>query len=204
MWVSGRDRTTVTRVLMPIAVLFALLSMCAARPITLVPTGQQSIGNLKIDAVAGWNTLNFESKGGPPTAVWTCDGSLLDRLMIYGGVGDDRPLSNERDKVGLPRFRVSMPQSDLVTFIETNLAAMFGDDPAVVASSNVRAQDFGGHPGILFELDITPVELAHYKGTAGAFVAEQKLYLIMYIGADPYYYDARLAAAQQMIVSARL
>jgi hypothetical protein len=181
-----------------------VLTTCAAKPITLLPVGEQTVGALRIDVTAGWNTLNADSKGGPSLAIWTCDGALLDRLVIYAGVGDGRTLSVERSKVQLPHFRASMPQNELVAFVEDNLKTMFGDEPAAVVSSNVQVQDFGSNAGILFEVDIAPVELAHYRGTVGAFVAEQKLYLMMYLGAHPHYYDAHLAAAKEMILSARL
>jgi hypothetical protein len=197
--VSIARRTVTSLLLFSVA-----LTAYAVKPITLVPVGRQMVGSLSIDVTPGWNTLNADPKGGPTLAVWTCDGSLLDRLMIYSGVGDDRPLSTDRTHVPLPHFRASMPQSDLVTFVEKNLATMFGDDPATVTSRDVRPQAFGDNAGILFEVEITPVELAHYKGIIGAFVADRKLYLMMYIGADPYYYDAHLAAARDMIVSARL
>ena len=204
MTTSRIDLQVAVRVVTPLVLLFTVLTTYAAKPITLVPVGQQTVGSLKIDVAAGWNTLNAESKGGPAIAIWTCDGPLLDRLMIYAGIGDDHALSIERSKVQLPHFEASMPQNELVTFVEENLKTMFGDDPAAVVSSNVQAQNFGDNAGILFEVDVTPVKLAHYKGTIGAFVAEKKLYLMMYLGADPHYYDMRLAAAKQMIVSARL
>lgn len=204
MRVLPRDLPIAWRTLTSLFLLSVALTAYAVKPITLVPVGQQMVGALKIDVTPGWNTMNADPKGGPTLAVWTCDGSLLDRLMIFSGVGDDRALSVERSEVQRPHFKASMQQSDLVTFVEKNLESMFGDDPAVITSSNVRPQAFGDNAGILFEVDITPVELAHYKGTIGAFVADRKLYLMMYIGADPYYYDAHLGAARDMIVSARL
>jgi hypothetical protein len=188
------------------AVIPVLLMACATTELfTLLPVGVTSVGDLNIDVTPGWNEFRSDPKAEPPRATWTSDGLLLDRVVIYAGVADDQTLVKEQDKsAALPRFHADMTPNELVALIESYLVKMFGEGQALVGSSNLRPQRYGADAGILFDVAITPAEIAYYKGTIGAFVANQKLYLIMYIGADPYYYDKHRAVAEQMIASARL
>ena len=43
-----------------------------------------------------------------------------------------------------------------------------------------------------------------YKGTVGAFIANESLYLMYFLGAVPYYYDKHIDEAAAIIASARL
>lgn len=188
----------------PFVLLFVLLTTCAAKPYTLAPEGETSVGRLKIDLVSGWNRGQADPRALFPTAVWTCDGPLLDRLVVYGGVDDNEPFVNDRKGVKRPRFRSGMSSEEWVNVVVATLAALFGDEPAEVTTGNLRPHNFGSNAGILFDVAIAPADVAYYKGTIGGFVVDGKLYLVMYLGADPYYYAKHRAAAEQMIASARL
>jgi len=187
------------------AILLLCVAGCASNPFTLQPPGETSVGALKIDVSGSWNLLATDAKALPPKAIWTRDGLNLDRMLIYADVADGQTLFKERDKgAALPKFQADMLPNELVAFTESYLSKMFGEGQAIVESSNLRPQRYGQINGIGFDVAIAPAETAYYKGTVGAFVADQKLYLMIYIGADPYYYDKHRAAAQQMIASAHL
>jgi hypothetical protein len=187
-----------------LAFLLMVSTVCTARPFELLPAGETAVGDLKIDVAPGWNAGTADPKLLFPAAIWTRDGPLLDRIVVYAGIGDNQPIMNDRKSVKLPRFHKGMASHEWMSVIVSTLTSMFGDDPARVETTNVRPYEFGGHAGILFEVEVTPVEIAYYKGMVAGFVVDQKLYLVMYFGADPYYYDKHLEAAQQMIASARL
>ena len=44
----------------------------------------------------------------------------------------------------------------------------------------------------------------HVRGGVGAFVADEKLYLIVYLGAQPYYFDKHRDEALAVIRGARV
>lgn len=178
--------------------------MCAATPYSILPAGEAVVGDLKIDVAEGWNTGKPNANALFPAAVWTRDGPFLDRVVVYAGVSDNQRLMNDRKSAALPRFRAEMTSDEWMAVIVATLATVFGDEPALVETSNVRPQSYGRHSGIVFEVAVTPVEIAYYRSTIGGFVANEKLYLIMYIAADPYYYDKHREAALRMIASARL
>ena len=137
--------------------------------------------------------------------MWTQDGPKLDRILIYAGVANGETLMKSSGKgAALPTFHVGMLPNELVAFTEAYLGKMFGEGQALVESSNLRPQQYGASSGILFNVSIAPAEVAYYRGTIGAFIANERLYLMMYIAADPYYYEKHQARAEQIIASARL
>jgi hypothetical protein len=97
-----------------------------------------------------------------------------------------------------------MLPNELVAFTESYLGKLFGEGEAVVTTANVRPHRFGASPGVLFDAAVQVAEGADRKGVIGAFIANQKLYLVMYLAADPYYFELNRDAAEQVIRSARL
>jgi hypothetical protein len=181
------------------------ISGCVSNPYTLLPAGPTQVGTLTLDVSGSWNALTVDTSGGPPRASWTHDGPLLDRLLIFADVGDGETLFKERKKSeALPRFDAKMLPNELVSFTEAYLGKMFGEGQALVESGNLRPQAYGGNKGIRFEVTISPSEMAYYKSTVGAFIAGEKLYLMLYIAAEPYYYEKFLAAALDTMATARL
>lgn len=67
----------------------------------------------------------------------------------------------------------------------------------------MRPRSFGDVLGFVFDIVITPEVDAAYKGSVAAFVANRKLYVVMYLGADPYYYEKYRAIADATLASAR-
>src|SRR5262245_31311579 len=187
------------------AVFVLFLGGCVSNPYTLLPAGPTSVGALRIDAEGDWNQLKQAADATTPTAVWTLDGPMLDRIVVFGGVANgDTLVKEDKKSEALPHFHDSMLPNELVKFIESYLLKMFGEGQALVESNNIRPQRYGSDAGVAFEVTITPAELATYKGSVGAFIAKQKLYVIMYIAAEPYYYGKYRAVAERMIGSAKL
>ena len=62
----------------------------------------------------------------------------------------------------------------------------------------------GENRGFMFDISAVVTESPMYKGVVGAFIANDELYIMWYIGADPYYYDKHLSDADAIIKSATL
>ena len=73
-----------------------------------------------------------------------------------------------------------------------------------MSTSNLRPHRFGEHRGVLFNVSATVSESPEYKGTVGAFIVDDHLYIMWYVAADPYYYEKHRTQAEAIIQSARV
>lgn len=184
----------------------AILTGCATA-FTLVTPGIVAVQDLNVQAGSGWNSAPpFASQYARSESVsWTKDGLLLDRLVIIPGVPDGEPLLISRDKTtAMPVFRADMLPNEIEELVESTIVKFFGEGQAVVNTENLRPHRFGENRGVLFDLTATVTESPEYKGLVGAFIAEEKLYVVYFLGATPHYYDKHIAAAEAVIKSATI
>jgi len=187
-------------------VIVAAVSGCAA-PFALVAPGSVVVQDLNVQAGAGWNKAprarTASARKGAET--WTKDGMLLDRLVIIPGVPDGEPLLVSRTKsAALPVFRADMLPNEIEELIESTILKLFGEGQAVVSTENLRPHRYGANAGVMFGLSATVTESPEYRGTVGAFIANENLYVMYFLGAVPYYYDKHIAEAEAIIGSASL
>jgi len=135
----------------------------------------------------------------------TRDGLLLDRMVFIPAVPDGEPLVISRAKdVAMPVFHKDMLPNEIEELLESTIVKYFGEGQAAVSTSNLRPHRFGERSGIMFDISAVVTESPMYKGVVGAFIASDELYIMWYIGADPYYYDKHLSDAEAVIKSATL
>ncbi len=185
---------------------FLLLSACVTG-YTLVEPGPHSIDKLTVNAGSGWNLVPAYAASGERknTQRWTRDGLLLDRLVFIPAVPDGEPLATSRAKdAALPVFHKDMLPNEIEELVESTIVKSFGEGQAAVSTSNLRPHRFGENSGFMFDVSAVVTESPMYKGVVGAFIANDELYIMWYIGADPYYYDKHLADAEGIIRSATL
>jgi len=167
-----------------------LLHGCAAY--TLVEPGTVEMGELQLRPESAWSRASsaavpFARSG---TTVWTQDGLMLNRLMIIPAVADGEPIFKDRKgQMALPKFRASMLPNELEELTASSLGKMFGEGNAVVQTANLRPHRYGEDRGILLDVEAAVSDGPDYKGLAGAFVAENQLYVMVYLAAIPYYYE---------------
>lgn len=189
-----------------ISILTLLGTLAACVPsYTLVQPGPNSAEDLQVNAGAGWNLSppTYVARAGAQT--WTQDGVLLNRLVLIPAVADGETLIVDRSKAGaLPTFRKDMLPNEIEELVESTLVKFFGEGNAVVSTSNLRPQAYGDQRGVMFDIDAQLTDSPDYRGTIGAFIANEQLYTIWYIAADPYYYGKHSDAADAIIKSAVL
>lgn len=186
--------------------LLATLAGCVTG-YTLVQPGPNSAGQLQVIAGGGWNlappTLMAGARKGSQT--WTQDGLALNRLVLIPGVADGETLLVDRtDTAALPPFRKDMLPNEIEELVESTLVKYFGEGNATVSTANLRPQTYGDQRGMMFDISAQVSDSPDYRGTIGAFVADEKLYTVWYLAADPYYYDRHSAAAEAIIKSAKM
>lgn len=184
----------------------AVLAGCIA-PFSLVTPGVVAVQDLKVQAGSGWNSVppNYARFARKESVAWTKDGLLLDRFVIIPGVPDGEPLLVSREQTAaMPVFRADMLPNEIEELVESTIVKFFGEGQAVVNTENLRPYRFGNESGVMFDLTATVTESPEYKGLVGAFIANQKLYVMYFLGATPYYYDKYAAEAEAIIKSATI
>ena len=174
---------------------------------TLVTAGVNSVDTLQVTAGGGWNQAPSMPYSGDRknTVKWTQDGLQLNQLVFVPEVADGESIIVSRQKdAALPVFRKDMLPNELEELAQSTFVKMFGEGNAVVKTSNLRPHRYGDDRGVMFDIDATVSDNPDYKGIVGAFVANEKLYFMYYLAADPYYYEKHRVQAENIIKSATL
>lgn len=195
------------RVFLCVLIIFFATFGAGAVPFDKVGPGELDYAGLIIKAGQAWNqapekvvkSARIESR------VWTQNGILLDRIMIIPAVPNGKPIFLPTSKSqALPLFYAGMLPNEIEELVESSIVKLFGEGDAVVETSMLRPQRFGQNKGFLFNLEAKVSDGLDYKGVAGAMVVDEKLYLMIFLGAEPYYYDRYLDEAVEIIKSARV
>lgn len=186
---------------------FIMLQHGCATGYTLVTPGTVAIGDMSVSSSTIYNlapsmALPEQRKG---AQVWTRDGLLLDSLTFVPAVPDGEALLVTRQKdAALPVFRKSMLPNEVEELVESTIAKDFGEGNAAVSTANLRPHRFGDDRGILFDVSAKVSDSPEYRGLVGAFIADDKLYAMWYLAADPHYFKKHQEAAESIIKSARI
>ncbi len=81
---------------------------------------------------------------------------------------------------------------------------LFGEDEVALSTMNPRPHRFGDIQGFMFDFSAILADGPDYSGMAGAFVANEMLYLILYIAAEPHYFGKHQEEAATIIKAAHL
>ncbi len=186
-----------------LAVLIMLIGGCASY--SAIGPGAMDYSGLKIATSQAWNLAPPGPAMRSGSKVWTQDGILLDRILFIPEVASGeslfKPLSSEQ---ALPVFKDDMLPNEIEELTESSVVKLFGEDGVVVEATNLRPHRFGDQSGFLFDLAVTLSDGPGYKGVVGAFVFTEKLFLMLYLGAEPYYYEKHLDEALVVIKGAHV
>ncbi len=182
-----------------------LVSGCTA--FSAVKPGTVQVGALHVDPSLTWNAAPNLGGGytNRATQVWTQDGLLLNRIIIVPGVAEGEPIFRQTHKSqAFPVFEADMLANEIEELVESSIVKSFGEGDVSVQTKNLRPNRFGANRGFMFDMEVAVSDGPDYRGLTGAFIHEKQLYLLMYFGAEPYYYEKRLDEAEALIKSARI
>lgn len=189
------------------SIILSLSTVACMPAYVAVAPGNINYDGLIIKTDQAWNlapTISTPSarKG---SKVWTQDGILLDRIMIIPAVPDGESLfiTTSKDQA-LPAFKADMLPNEIEELTESSLVKLFKEGEVVVQTSNLRPHRFGEHNGLLFDMNVAVSDGPNYRGITGALVVDKKLYLIFFLGAEPYYYRKHIDEALVIIKGARV
>jgi len=187
--------------LLALGMLSACVSYSAVRP------GTVSFNGLQVDTSQAWNLApgSASPASRSDSRVWTQDGILLDRIIFIPGVPNGQPIFKQEsgDQV-LPAFGSDMMPNEIEELTETSIARLFPKGQISVETSNLRPHRYADNQGFLFDMDILLTDGPDYGGIAGGFVADNKLYLMVFLGAKPYYFEKHRDEVLAIIRGARI
>ena len=169
--------------------------------------GESDHGGLRVKTSQAWNQAPKEATPAARSGsiVWTQDGILLDRIMTIPGVPSGEPIFVADSKEqALPEFKADMLPNEIEELTESSIVKLFGEGDVAVETSNLRPHRYGENNGFLFDMTVAVSDGPKYKGVTGAFIVAERLYLILYLAAEPYYYEKHLDEAMVIIKGARV
>lgn len=181
--------------------LLLCLAACASTGYRTVLPGVNSLGQMQVTVDEGW--LQVPVREAPylrqTSRIYTRNGVDIDRLVLIPGVNDGETLF--RDAPGLPAFRADMRPADTREITEASLVTLTGLQGATIDTGNPRPSGFGSHSGEIFDVVARSKSGQNYRGVAATVVAEERLYVMVYLAADPDPYDEYIAEATSVVES---
>lgn len=183
------------------------LGGCVSTQFKALAPGTVKVGDMSVEvADASWNkaptTQTWPLHSG--SQLWTRDGLLLDYLLLIPGVADGRTLFKSRSKfLVFPTYKAGMLPNEIVELTESSVVKLYGTD-MMVTSSGLRPFALGEQKAVTFDLTLTSVEGVARRGRAVAFVQDQELYLMLYVGTTLHYFDKHWESALATMNTARL
>ncbi|MCO6441286.1 MAG: hypothetical protein J5I81_09400 [Nitrococcus mobilis] len=179
----------------------AVLTGCG-NPLMVKPGEHDEIGNAyRVDPQIEWSRQQDRK-----LQIWTVDGPLLEQLRLYAGIEDGdtllptpgRSISRQAWEQR-PKYHKGMRAHDVVELVAATLAQSGAID---VGAERLRPAEFGGRAGFRFDLRFESDIGVRYRGLAtGMITQDGRLHLILYMGAQPHYFDAYEAIIRRILSS---
>jgi hypothetical protein len=178
-----------------------VITACAASYKNAIP-GVDSLGKMQVNIDEGWQIAarSMTPYARSMSRTYTREGLPMDRVTLITGV-DDGDTIFKNSAAALPAFRSAMSSEQIEGLVQSSLQSLFAAGDATVSTTNRRPHGFSGMEGILFDVSMLVTDGADSRGVIGAFVYEERLYLILYVAQDPGYYKKHLAGAMAVIDS---
>ena len=180
-----------------------LIAGCATGYREVLP-GVQTYGSMRITAGDAWNSVpnGHTPMSRSDTRTWTKDGVLLDRITIFPGVKSGEAIFDSRNaSAALPSFAADMLPNEIEELVESSIMKLYGEGNASVSTSNLRPQQYGELGGFMFDIEAAVTESPDYHGMVGGFIDDDRLYLTIYLAAQPHYFDKYKEEADKIIKS---
>ena len=190
--------------------LFSLTLLGGCEGYSLIKPEQQNVdGALLVKPGMEWNklgSLNIEGK----IQVWTLDGTALNRLTFFEGVGDGEalfkprsgPFGTAKQEENPPVFRSSMNPFEVQELLQATVARNF--QTTIVECRNLKPVQFAGGPGFRFDTKFTARDEVDRIGAFVGTVRGGRLYALWFFGAGSYYFDRYLPEFNRLADSAQI
>lgn len=181
--------------LIPFLVVLALVAAGCGR-LQVTGTERVAIGRAyTVDPQIEWSAASQGNRD-----IWTVDGLTLQAIHFFKGVRKGWTLLGARRAQNdeWPTFDPGMTPHELLEFIVASLSR-FG--LANVDPYGLRPQPFGKAQGFRFDFDFLYPDGLEGRGLAAGAVIDDRLQLILYVGARQYYFPEYLDEVEAIIAS---
>jgi hypothetical protein len=164
----------------------------------------QEAGNARVFDLALDTELDWARLKAPRQEQWTIDGAPLNQLMVISKVRDGEHVflgaKERRSRPDGPWFRSGMRPDEVRDVV---LDGLRGGGWANVRGSGLRPANWGGVPGLRFDLALDNPGGLMYRGMATAAEREGRLTLLVWIAPAEHYYDRDAEAVSRLFDSLR-
>jgi hypothetical protein len=182
----------------PVAMLLVLLLLaaCATGPGgKFQPRGVTTAFDMTLESDLDWARVKSRR-----AELWTIDGLLLNRLMIFSKVAPGEHVfqraKERRSRPDGPWYRAGMRLDELQQLVVDGLV---DQDWVGVTPANLRPHDFGGVEGARFDLRMTHADGLVYEGTAAVAERDGHLTVLVWLAPKEHYHGRDIAAVNQML-----
>jgi hypothetical protein len=185
----------------------AIALLAACQSYALVEAKRVSIAEkFSIEPPTQWNSVEFLS-GSSGHQVWTLDGILLDRLMIYAGVrSGENPTKFADDsseaKAVRPLYRSGATPTEIAELVQATIDLLIVSTATEVR--NLRPTAFGGQNGFRFEMSFTSKARVAYEAIGIGTVKDDRLYLMVFFGTKSFHFGKSVADVEKVFASANI
>jgi hypothetical protein len=179
-----------------------LLSSCARY--TLVKGGEE----IKIGSeMASIPLKDWNKASGSGVDVWTLDGPILQQIIFVKGVQDGDYLIPIRGRPAFgvdddaPLFEKGMNFIEVVELFESTLSQMKAQKLDI---KDVRPYKTENTEGFRFEFDFITKEGLQKKGSAYGILKDERLFMVIYVGAKLYYFDKGKGDFEEVVRTLRI
>lgn len=190
-----------------ITLILSVLTVGCTPSYMVVSPGITDYNGLKIQTGQAWNLAPAQvtPSARENSKVWTQDGILLERIIIIPGVPSGESLFvTTADDQALPVFKSDMLPNEIEELTESSIIKLFREGQVAVETTNLRPHRFGDNNGLIFDVNVTVSDGPNYRGIVGALVVNEQLYVILFLGAEPYYFEKHIDEAMVIIKGARV
>lgn len=172
-----------------------LLAACAGAGGTLQPAGRVQVFDLQLETSLDWARIK-----GARQELWTVDGTPLNQLNIVSRVKPGEHVfqgskATKRRPDG-PWFRPGMRPDEIRDLVADGLALAGW---SAVEAQGLRPADFGGVPGLRFELSLANGRGLRYRGQAAAAERDGRLTLLVWLAPEEHYYPRDAGAVSRTL-----
>ena len=133
---------------------------------------------------------------------WTIDGWAIHEVRFVNGVKDGRALWPwVEEKPNPPLFHKDMTPHEVAEMVTATLAVNGGQKIRV---SGLKPQAWGKLTGFRFDLDYLDRNDLEMQGLATGLVQEERLYLILHLGAKEHFFPKYRDPVERMIASIQI
>lgn len=178
-----------------------LLAGCG-NPILVKPGESNEIGDAyRVDPQIEWSREQAQK-----LQIWTVDGPQLQQLRLYADIADGDTLfpapARTQRREHWPEYRQGMRAHDVAELVAATLEQSGAID---VVAKRLQPGGFGNQPGFRFDLTFhSELGLAYQGLAAGMITPDNRLHLILYMGAQPHYFGAYVPTVRRLLDSVRL